>query len=280
MEVYLQPQKNTAMKLKQFLVSLAICILSFSFCAFSQTLRLGDGLKEIPNRKHLAFESNIGDSILYHVGYSVIFSYKYKLPRYVFNLLTVDQLTLNSERTTAKRRSSFIPESLPNGTLSATNADYLKSGYDRGHMVPAGDYVWDKELKDETFFYTNINPQTPALNRGIWANLENRIRANVMNHSENAYVVTGAIFNPACLDKIGPDSLCVPVAYFKIAYFEKRKIMYAFMFDNTIDRYDGDVTDFQVTVDFIEQITGEDFFDLLDDDFEAKLESVLIKMND
>jgi endonuclease G len=268
------------MKLKQFSLSVIVCAICFATTGFSQSLKIGDGLKDIPNRKHLAFESNKSDSILYYQGYTVIFSYAYNLPRFIFELLTVDQLTLDSTRTPAKRSSSFFTTTLPNGKLSATNRDYLKSGYDRGHMVPAGDFVWNKELKDETFFYTNINPQTPTLNRGIWANLESRIRDNVIKHSENAYVVTGAIFNPECLDKIGPDSLCVPVSYFKIVYFESRKTMFAFLFDNTVDKYEGAITDFQVSVDFIEQITGEDFFDLLDDAMEAKMESVVAKFND
>ena len=268
------------MKLKRFYLSIIISSFFFSNTGFSQSLKIGNGIKDIPNRKHLAFESNKSDSILYYQGYTVIFIYKYNLPRFVFEFLTVDQLTLDSTRTTAKRSSSFYPTTLPNGKLSATNRDYLKSGYDRGHMVPAGDFVWNKELKDETFFYTNINPQTPALNRGIWANLENRIRDNVIKHSENAYVVTGAIFNPACLDRIGPDSLCVPVSYFKIVYFEKRKTMFAFLFSNTLDRFEGDIKDFQVSVDFIEQITGEDFFDLLDDQIENKMESTIINFND
>lgn len=268
------------MKLKQFFLRITICLFCTVNIGLCQTLQIGDGLKEIPNRKHLAFESNKSNSLLYYQGYSVIFSYSHNLPLYIFEFLTVDQLTIDSTRFAVKRSSSFFSTTLPNGTLSATNADYLKSGYDRGHMVPAGDYVWNKELKDETFFYTNINPQTPSLNRGIWANLENRIRDNVVKHSENAYVVTGAIFNTACIDKIGPDSLCVPVSYFKIVYFEKRKTMFAFLFDNTVDRYEGDITDFQVTADFIEQITGEDFFDLLDDEMEAKMESIVVKFND
>ena len=138
------------MKLKRFYLSIIISSFFFSNTGFSQSLKIGNGIKDIPNRKHLAFESNKSDSILYYQGYTVIFSYKYNLPRFVFEFLTVDQLTLDSTRTTAKRSSSFYPTTLPNGKLSATNRDYLKSGYDRGHMVPAGDFVWNKELKDET----------------------------------------------------------------------------------------------------------------------------------
>ncbi len=268
------------MRLRRYFLSGLFLTLLFSQSGLAQTLKIGDGNKDTASRKHLAFESNKGDSILYFKGYSVIFSYTYYLPRYVFNLLTVDQLVFNENRPPVKRSNSFYPYTLPNGNLSATNADYSKSGYDRGHMVPAGDFVWNKELKDETFYYVNINPQIPTLNRGIWANLENRIRDKVLKSSENAYVVTGVVFNPEYREQIGPNGMCVPVAFFKIVYFEKQKQMYAFMFDNTIERYVGDITDFQVTVDFIEHITGEDFFDLIDDEIEAKTESVIVKFNE
>lgn len=268
------------MRLRRYFHSVLFFTFLFSQLGFAQTLKIGEGNKDTVGRKHLAFESNKGDSILYFKGYSVIFSYSYNLPRYVFNLLTVDQIVSDETRPPVKRSSSFYPYTLPNGTLSATNADYSKSGYDRGHMVPAGDFVWNKELKDETFHYVNINPQIPTLNRGIWANLENRIRDKVLKLSEDAYVVTGVVFNPEYREQIGPNGMCVPVSFFKIVYFEKRKQMFAFMFDNTIERFVGDITDFQVTVDFIEQITGEDFFDLLDDVIEAKMESVILKFNE
>jgi len=268
------------MKSKQSLIKLILFIVCIPNIGLAQILQISEGSKDTSRNVHMAFESNKGDSILYYQGYAVIYSYTYNLPRYVFHLLTVDQLTIDSTRIKVKRSNSYRPATLPNGTLSATKADYYKSGYDRGHMVPAGDFVWNKELKDETFCYTNINPQKAVLNRGIWENLENKIRGKVLKYSENAYIVTGAIFNSKCEERIGPDSLCVPVAYFKILYFESKKSMFAFLFDHTVDQYMGEITDFQVTVDEIEQITGENFFDLLDDDFEAKLESVIVKFDD
>ena len=268
------------MKLKLSLIKLILFAICLPNMGFSQNLQIGAGFKGTTRNVHMAFESNNGDSILYYQGYSVIFSYEYDLPRYGFNLLTVDQLTIDTTRTPVKRSNSYRPVILPNGSLSSTKVDYYKSGYDRGHMVPAGDFVWNKELKDETFFYTNMNPQKAVLNRGTWVNLENRIRNKVLRYAENAYVVTGAIFNPKCEKRIGPDSLCVPVAYFKIVYFESKKSMFAFLFDHTVEQYVGDITDFQVPVDAIELITGEDFFDLLDDELEAKMESVIIKFYD
>lgn len=268
------------MRSKQSLFKIVIYIICVPSIGFAQIVQSKVGSKETTRSVHLTFENNKGDSILYYRGYAVIFSYTHNLPRYVFHLLTVDQLTTDSARIKIKRTNNFRPETLPNGNLSTTKADYYKSGYDRGHMVPAGDFVWCKELKDETFLYTNINPQSVVFNRGIWANLENRIRDKVLEQSDSAYIITGAIFNSNCEKRFGPNRLCVPVAYFKILYLVSRKSMFAFLFDHTVSNYIGDITDFLVPVDEIEKITGEDFFDLLNDELEEQLESVIFKFND
>ena len=276
----LQPQESTVMRFRQFVPKIIICAILQSHFGSAQVLKISEVEDDSIIRNNLVFESNRGDSILYFKGYSVIYSYTYNLPQYVFNIITVDQLISSVGRPAVKRRTTFMPYILPNGIQSATNEDYYKSGYDRGHMVPAGDFVWNKELKDETFYYVNINPQIPTLNRGVWANLESRIREKVLKYSESAYVVTGAIFNPEYREQIGPKGMCVPVAFFKIVYFEKREKMFAFMYDNTIENYFGNINDFQVTVDFLEKITEEDFFDLLNDDLEVKLESIIENFND
>lgn len=268
------------MRLRRYVHSVLFFTFLFFQSGFAQTLRIGEGNKDTVSRKHLTYEINKEDSILCFKGYPVIFRYTHNLPRYVLNLLTVDQLFSNESRPPVKRSSSFYPYTLPNGTLSATNAHYSKSGYERGYLVPAGDFVWNKELKDEKFYYVNINPQIPTLNKGIWANLENRIRDEVLKLSEDDYVVTGVVFNSEHIEQIGPNGTYVPVAFFKILYFEKQKQMFAFMFDSTAECYVGDMKDFYVTVDLIEQSTGDYFFDLLDDEIEAKMEAINAKFNE
>ncbi|MFA6072477.1 MAG: DNA/RNA non-specific endonuclease [Janthinobacterium sp.] len=223
---------------------------------------------------NLEFESRQGDSLLNYVGYSVLFSFTRKLPLFTFNTIFPNQLN-NDGRIPARRSNRFIPVKLPNGMYSATNVDYQGSGYDRGHMVPAGDFTWNQTLKDETFLYTNINPQSPNLNRGIWANLEDAIRKTVQQKQEHAHVVTGVVFEKKFTKKIGPDGMQVPFAFFKISYFPASKQMFAFLFDNTVEYYNGVLTDFQVPVDFIEAITGEDFFAKLPDHLEKNLESTI-----
>ena len=58
----------------------------------------------------------------------------------------------------------------------ATNTDYTRSGYDKGHMAPAADMKWSPEAMKESFYFSNMCPQHPQLNRRGWKNLEEKIR--------------------------------------------------------------------------------------------------------
>lgn len=201
------------MKSKHFIINILFSLIPFGVQA--QNLVLNN---TVPTqaRKYLRFESNLGDSILYYHGFSVVYSYEYNLPKYLFSILTPSQVLLDSFHLPAKRKNIYSPEELPNGSFSATNSDYYKSGYDRGHMVPAGDFVWNQELKDETFTYTNINPQKASMNRGIWNDLEKSLREKVIDCHEDVYVITGVTFNSDLSDAIGPNGLCVPVAFLRL----------------------------------------------------------------
>lgn len=221
---------------------------------------------------HLAYESDALDDFLSYGGFVVRLDERRSLPLFTIHRLTPDAITLRGGPA-ARRRSTFRVVDLDNGNLSATDRDYEQSGYDRGHLVPAGDFVWNQGAKDETFTYTNVAPFNPNLNRGAWAQLESALRERVRTLQEDAYVVTGALF----LDgktRIGPNELEVPSHYFKLAYFPEHGSMFAFLFDNTIADYFGRLSDFQTTVDFIERMTGEDFYDALHDDCEGVLESM------
>jgi endonuclease G len=54
--------------------------------------------------------------------------------------------------------------------------DYEKSGYDRGHLAPAADMGFSKITMAESFYYSNMSPQVPGFNRGIWKQLEEQTR--------------------------------------------------------------------------------------------------------
>jgi endonuclease G, mitochondrial len=90
-------------------------------------------------------------------------------------------------------RPRFQPDPrLPAGFTAITSFDFSGSGYDRGHLVPSADRFADKMLNEETFFMTNIVPQTPALNQYPWHKLELYIRSQVRRRDGfDAYQIAG-----------------------------------------------------------------------------------------
>jgi len=77
----------------------------------------------------------------------------------------------------AERQNQFRPDlTLPEGWTIVRTSDYTGSGMDRGHLCPSADRTATEEINQETFLMTNIVPQSPQLNRGAWANLEEYAR--------------------------------------------------------------------------------------------------------
>lgn len=151
--------------------------------------------------------------------------------------------------------------------------DYTRSGYDRGHMAPnyaiATRYGLEAQL--ETFFMSNIVPQTPELNQGPWRQLEATI-SDYAQQYEEVWVVTGPIYDDRPT-YIGPQ-IEVPDAFFKIVVDETPTGLrvLAFNFPQDVQRRD-DPAMFLATVDAIEALSGLDFLSGLPDDVEDRLES-------
>jgi len=98
-------------------------------------------------------------------------------------------------------------------TGSATLDDYKDSGYDRGHLKPSGDEPTDRAQMDETFYMSNVSPQVPSFNRGIWKTLENYVRSEALI-SDSVIVVTGGVLIDG-LSTIGDSKVSVPKHYYK-----------------------------------------------------------------
>ncbi len=231
--------------------------------------------KEISIKKNLKYESDdLGKFIIYR-GFVVNYNCFRKIPNFTIHVINLEQIS-SRHREKAKRRGSFYVDDYNLKNCSSTNADYKGSGYDRGHMVPAGDFYWNELLKRETFVLTNIAPQSPNLNRGVWAYLENRIRDKVHNTSHDLYVITGTIFNHDINKFIGSNRIAIPGSYYKIIYDPVSNEMFGFVMNNNAESYDGMLESYQVSVDKIEKLTNEDFFDKLPDVMEESLESSII----
>jgi len=171
-----------------------------------------------------------------------------------------------------ERTDNFRPD--PDvSTGSATPSDYSASGYDRGHLCPAGDMAFSENAMSETFFMSNMSPQAPACNRGIWKELEEQVRdwAKINGH---LYVVTGPVLALRSLKKIGKQNkINVPKMYYKVLldYSEKNPKAIGFLIPNAAS--DEPLENFAKTVDEVESLTGLDFFPDLPNNIENKLES-------
>lgn len=161
-------------------------------------------------------------------------------------------------------------------TGSASLSDYKGSGYDRGHLAPAADFSFSEKAMSESFYMSNMSPQTPGFNREIWQNLEAQVRkwADVYG---KVYVVTGPVLEKKAdaYDKIGPNQVSVPEFYYKVLLVQEGSSnikAIAFILPNK--KCDNTFWDYAVTVDEVETRTGLDFYSLLDDILENRIESV------
>jgi endonuclease G, mitochondrial len=164
---------------------------------------------------------------------------------------------------TAKRSNKFKYD--PAVILgSALPVDYLKSGYDKGHLCPAADMKWDAEAMDETFYMSNISPQEPGFNRGIWKDLEEQVRQWAVE-LKKVYVVTGLILNSK-LPTIGKiNRVAVPKYIYKIVlqYDDQKSKAIAFLIPN--EPSSTSLVDFVVPIDSIQSLTKINFFPSLTD---------------
>lgn len=154
----------------------------------------------------------------------------------------------------------------------ATIDDYRNSGYDRGHMAPAGDMKWSADAMDASFLLTNISPQAKRLNQGAWKKLEEKTRRWAQRDSI-LIIVCGPILTDRITKTIGDSHVSVPSRYFKaiLAPYTDPPRAIAFIMNNGY--VDGGIQAAAVSVDQAEAITGFDFFSALPDSIENIIES-------
>jgi endonuclease G, mitochondrial len=136
---------------------------------------------------HLTAESLGPTELVFRKGYVLEHSSVDKIPLWVCEVVTTSQL--NGEY---KREGKFAADPDLKGP-KAVPADYTNSGFDRGHQAPAGNQTSNKELNVQTFYMSNMAPQTKTLNEGIWKKLEETTRHWVAEYG-TAYEWTGPIF--------------------------------------------------------------------------------------
>lgn len=214
---------------------------------------------------YLPYSSNT--EIVKHTAFTLSYIEKYEQPEWVAYKLTCGML-----QGPTKRTNKFIADTLvPTG--SATAKDYEKSGYDKGHLCPAADMKSSPLLMKECFYMSNMSPQEPSFNRGVWSKLEELVRTWALRDSL-IYIATGPIFKDS-MKYIGKKNrVAVPWGFYKVI-LDYRKGHWpkaiGFILPNCGS---GDsLIYFAVSVDSVEKVTGIDFFPDLPDILERSIES-------
>lgn len=222
-------------------------------------------LNRAPLSDYLPSSSN--RQIIMREHYALSYLEEHEQAEWVAYELTVEEVQGTAERTDDFREDPEVP------TGSAALKDYYRSGYDRGHLAPAGDMKFSEEAMSESFYMSNMSPQKPAFNRGIWRELEEEVRELVVENGR-LYVVTGPVFGNKS-QKIGENGVSIPESYYKVLldYTEPEVKAIAFLLPNAGSK--KDLYDFAATIDSVEQVTGIDFFPALPDLEEDMLESTL-----
>ena len=170
---------------------------------------------------------------------------------------TAHTLTAKNAIGCLPREDAFAADqSLPKGKR-AELADYLRSGYDQGHMVSNADLSWDRQAANESFYLSNMSPQLPGLNRGIWKLLETAARTHAYTNNTSVTIYAGNMWYPTS-KTIGPTKVVVPDYLFKIVIDNNAKKSYAFIFPNK-EGLGNDLIKFQVSVSDIENASGLSF---------------------
>lgn len=222
----------------------------------------------IPSSKDLEIPTLLTprqQQIIRHTGYTVSYNKDTKLPNWVSY-----ELTRAETKGKEKRSNRFIADPLVKGAI-ATNADYTRSGYDKGHMAPAADMKWSPVAMNESFYFSNMCPQHPQLNRRGWKKLEDKIRDWAVADSA-IIIICGPVIKKQP-KTIGKNKVAVPQQFFKVILspFVKPMRAIGFLFNN--EQSVDPLSAYVVTVDSIERLTNMDFFSLLPDEIENKIEA-------
>lgn len=196
--------------------------------------------------------------ILERKGYSIAYDTRGKIPLWAFEHLTEENLVKQVER-------EGIPFQEDRDIYPAhrsTLADYQMSGFDRGHIIPAANDSHLEEALRETFYLSNICPQHPKFNRGIWKSLEQHVRSLVKTYGQ-LNVVSGPLFLSyekggkrfITYQVIGENQVAVPTHFFKMIQVQGKR--WAYVIPNS--PVEGPLEKYLFPLEQLEKISGIQF---------------------
>ena len=191
------------------------------------------------------------DVLIHHYAYSMVYDNSHEQSKWVCYKISSAFESGMYKRTNSFKEDPFITEG------SASHSDYKGSGYDRGHLAPAADMTWSEVAMAESFYYSNMSPQRPSFNRGVWKRLESRIR-KWGSDFDSLYVTTGPLLTDS-LDVIG-SGVSVPNHFYKtVLSFKEGKPFssISFLLENKGSK--SRLKDFVISTDSLEKISKINF---------------------
>ena len=206
------------------------------------------------------------EQILKRVAYTASYNSDLRIPNWVAWQLTGAHTEGKNKRAGVKfQEDTDVP--LPR----AVDFDYVRSGYDRGHLCPSADNRWDATAQEQSFLLTNVCPQDHNLNVGDWHELENLCRKWAKTYG-SIYIVAGPVLLKGKHKTIGKNKVTVPEAFFKVVLcMEGKPKAIGFIYRN--ESGNRPKSYYVNTIDDVERITGIDFFPALPDNVEKAVEA-------
>jgi endonuclease G len=188
---------------------------------------------------------------LKHTNYTSTFSKSLKYPVLVEWWLTKEKIGCSKP---IPRKDNFKPDPDAKEVTDLAN-DYVGSGLDRGHNMPAAEnQCQGDKVQDECFYFSNMTPQYHSLNAGLWKSVEVMER-RLSIENDSVHVWCGSIGK---VKEIGPNKVAVPKQCWKVIYVKKKNEWMAFIFDNVNGRKTS-LHENQVDVEYISSLTGFKF---------------------
>ena len=250
---------------------LLACIVGFwIFENFYTPGTYSDASANLPKTEFPAIllPSSTTGAIVEHEHFMLSYNEPFEQAEWVVHVLKREHLTSDN-----RKRPYFIEDPMVK-TKSADWRNYKGSGYDRGHLCPAGDRRFSVQAYNETFYTSNISPQNKDFNAGVWNRLELQVRQWAKKNG-TLFIVTGGVLE-AGLSEIGEEDVDVPRYFYKIVAKGNSKNLKVLAFLMLGVESTKPLQQFTVSVDRIEKMTGIDFFEKLPDGQEMEMESQIV----
>jgi len=198
-------------------------------------------------------------------GIATAYDFEKKSSLVVSYHLTRENLKLNVKREKSFRVNTKVPNS-----FRTYSSWYKHTGYDRGHLAPAAAFRFSKNSEVESFKTTNILPQAPGFNRGVWKSLEVRVRKHVKLVGD-VTVITGPVYSGSETKTVR--GIVVPWGFFKVVIEHNPTQTLSFIIPNKRAKKNYKLYDFVVSLGEIQTATGIDFFNEYPESTQINLEN-------